>query len=243
MRIVAILMMLVGANPLFADDHTASETAYGMAFEFRATNPAAVAGSMQSFMASEYGQNRQVSVSLVQNVSNGTNMATHQINVLYPTPETMEASAARNSASADWMRYMMTLRESIEPVGENIFTIEMAKLNEDLANTSGTVGMLTTFKVTDAKAFMSAFEKLMSSDTANNWPGDIYFGRVIGAGENEATHWVNAMSKDMATLLKANTAMMSSKDMATYSRGVADAREFVSQSIQRVALAFPLETE
>ena len=95
----------------------------------------------------------------------------------------------------------------------------------------------------NAKEFMSAFEKLMSSDTANNWPGDIYFGRVIGAGENEATHWVNAISKDMATLLKANTAMMSSKDMATYSRGVADAREFVSQSIQRVALAFPLEAE
>ena len=243
MRIAAILMMLVGTNPLFADDHTTSATAYGMAFEFTATNPAAVAGSMRSFMASEYGQNRQVSVSLVQNVSNGTNMATHQINVLYPTPETMEASAARNSASADWMRYMMTMRDSIEPVGENLFTIEMAKLNEGLANTSGTVGMLTTFKVTDAKAFMSAFEKLMSSDMANNWPGDIYFGRVIGAGENEATHWVNAMSKDMATLLKANTAMMSSKDMATYSRGVADAREFVSQSIQRVALAFPLEAE
>ena len=243
MRIAAILMMLVGANPLFADDHTASETAYGMAFEFRATNPAAVAGSMQSFMASEYGQNRQVSVSLVQNVSNGTNMATHQINVLYPTPETMEASAARNSASADWMRYMMTMRDSIEPVGENLFTIEMAKLNEGLANTPGAVGMLTTFQVTNAKEFMSAFEKLMSSDTANNWPGDIYFGRVIGAGENEATHWVNAISKDMATLLKANTAMMSSKDMATYARGVADAREFVSQSIQRVALAFPLEAE
>lgn len=243
MRIVAILMMLVGANPLFADDHTASETAYGMAFEFRATNPAAVAGSMQSFMASEYGQNRQVSVSLVQNVSNGTNIATHQINVLYPTPETMEASAARNSASADWMRYMMTMRDSIEPVGENLFTIEMAKLNEGLANTPGAVGMLTTFQVTNAKEFMSAFEKLMSSDTANNWPGDIYFGRVIGAGENEATHWVNAISKDMATLLKANTAMMSSKDMATYARGVADAREFVSQSIQRVALAFPLEAE
>ena len=243
MRIVAILMMLVGANPLFADDHTASETAYGMAFEFRATNPAAVAGSMQSFMASEYGQNRQVSVSLVQNVSNGTNMATHQINVLYPTPETMEASAARNSASADWMRYMMTMRDSIEPVGENLFTIEMAKLNEGLANTPGAVGMLTTFQVINAKEFMSAFEKLMSSDTANNWPGDIYFGRVIGAGENEATHWVNAMSKDMATLLKANTAMMSSKDMAAYSKEVANAREFVSQSVQRVALAFPLEAE
>ena len=243
MRIAAILMMLVGTNPLFADDHTASETAYGMAFAFTATNPAAVAGSMQSFMASEYGQNRQVSVSLVQNVSNGTNMATHQINVLYPTPETMEASAARNSASADWMRYMMTMRDSIEPVGENLFTIEMAKLNEGLANTSGTVGMLTTFKVTDAKAFMSAFERLMSSDMANNWPGDIYFGRVIGAGENEATHWVNAMSKDMATLLKANTAMMSSEDMAAYSKEVADAREFVSQSVQRVALAFPLEAE
>ena len=137
---------------------------------------------------------------------------------------------------------MMTMRDSIEPVGENL-TIEMAKLNEGLANTPGAVGMLTTFQVTNAKEFMSAFEKLMSSDTANNWPGDIYFGRVIGAGENEATHWVNAISKDMATLLKANTAMMSSKDMATYSRGVADAREFVSQSIQRVALAFPLEAE
>jgi len=37
--------------------------------------------------------------------------------------------------------------------------------------------------------------------------------------------------------------MMGTKDMATYSRAVADAREVVSQSIQRVALAFPLPSE
>ena len=243
MRIFATLLTLLSASSIFADDHTSNETAYGMAFEFRATNPSAVAGSMRSFMATESGQNRLVSVSLVQNVSNGTNMATHQINVLYPSPETMETNNARNAASADWARYMRTMRESIEPVGENLFTIEMAKLNEDLANTPGTVGMLTTFKVTDSAAFMKAFEKLMESETATNWPGDIYFGRVIGAGENEATHWVNALSKDMATLLNANTAMMGTKDMATYSRAVADAREVVSQSIQRVALAFPLPSE
>jgi len=36
---------------------------------------------------------------------------------------------------------------------------------------------------------------------------------------------------------------MGTKDMATYSKSVADAREVVSQSIQRVALAFPLATE
>ena len=243
MKKLVMMIMLLGASSIFADDHTSSQTGYGMAFEFRATNPAAVAGSMRSFMATESGQNRLVGVSLVQNISNGTNMATHQINVLYPSPKTMEANNARNAGSADWMRYMMTMRESIEPVGENLFTIEMAKLNEDLANTPGSVGMLTTFKVTDPGTFMKAFEKLMSSDTANNWPGDIYFGRVIGAGENEATHWINALSKDMATLLNANTAMMGSKDMAAYSKAVADSREVVSQSIQRVALAFPLASE
>jgi hypothetical protein len=243
MKNLLMLFTLLGASTVLADNHTARETAYGMAFEFRATNPSAVAGSMRSFMATESGQSRLVSVSLVQNVSNGTNMATHQINVLYPSPETMEANNARNAASADWARYMRTMRESIEPVSENLFTIEMAKLNEDIANTPGTVGMLTTFKVSDPAAFMKAFEKLMSSETANNWPGDIYFGRVIGAGENEATHWINALSKDMATLLNANTALMGTKEMATYSKSVADAREVVSQSIQRVALAFPLATE
>ena len=243
MKNLLMLFTLLGASTVLADNHTARETAYGMAFEFRATNPSAVAGSMRSFMATESGQSRLVSVSLVQNVSNGTNMATHQINVLYPSPETMEANNARNAASADWARYMRTMRESIEPVSENLFTIEMAKLNEDIANTPGTVGMLTTFKVSDPAAFMKAFEKLMSSETAYNWPGDIYFGRVIGAGENKATHWINALSKDMATLLNANTALMGTKDMATYSKSVADAREVVSQSIQRVALAFPLATE
>ncbi len=243
MKNLLMLFTLLGASTVLADNHTASETAYGMAFEFRATNPSAVAGSMRSFMATESGQSRLVSVSLVQNVSNGTNMATHQINVLYPSPETMEANNARNAASADWARYMRTMRESIEPVSENLFTIEMAKLNEDIANTPGTVGMLTTFKVSDPAAFMKAFEKLMSSETATKWPGDIYFGRGLGAGENEATHWINALSKDMATLLNANTALMGTKDMATYSKSVADAREVVSQSIQRVALAFPLAIE
>ena len=61
------------------DDHAAPETAYGMAYQITATNPAAVVGSMQQFMASPSGQNNPVSVTLVQNISNGDNMATPRV--------------------------------------------------------------------------------------------------------------------------------------------------------------------
>jgi len=57
------------------------------------------------------------------------------------------------------------------------------------------------------------------------------FGRVTGAGDNKATRRFKALSKDTATLLNANTALMNTKDMATYSNAVADARQVGSQSI------------
>ena len=98
------------------DDHAAPETAYGMAYQITATNPAAIVGSMQQFMASPSGQNNPVSVTLVQNISNGDNMATHQINVVYPSLAVMEQSSAANAQSADWMRYMTTLSRSAEQV-------------------------------------------------------------------------------------------------------------------------------
>jgi len=54
---------------------------------------------------------------------------------------------------------------------------------------------------------------------------------VTGAGDNKATRRFKALSKDTATLLNDNTALMNTKDMATYSNAVADARQVGSQSI------------
>ena len=75
-------MFAVASFSALSDDYLAPEKAYGMAYLITATNPAAVVGSMKQFMASPSGQNIPVSVALVQNICNGDNMATHQINVV-----------------------------------------------------------------------------------------------------------------------------------------------------------------
>jgi hypothetical protein len=151
----------------------------------------------------------------------------------------MEQSSAANAQSADWMRYMTTLSRSADRVSENMFSMEMAKINANLSGQAGTVSMLTLMSVSDPGAFMKAFEKLMASSAASDFPGDIYFGRIIGAGENPATHWVNARARNMTDLMSGNEALMQSKDMAAYRRAVSDARAVQSVSIQRTALSFP----
>ena len=153
---------------------------------------------MKQFMASPSGQNIPVSVALVQNISNGDNMATHQINVVYPSLEVMEQSNAAYAQSADGMRYMTTLRQSADHVSENMLSMEMAKMNVDLSGQTGTVSMLTLMSVSDPATFTKAFQKLMASSSAGDFPGDIYFGRIIGAGENPATHWINASVRNMS---------------------------------------------
>ena len=234
-----VAALAVASFSALSDDHLAPEKTYGMAYLITATNPAAVVGSMKQFMASPSGQNIPVSVALVQNISNGDNMATHQINVVYPSLEVMEQSNAANAQSADWMRYMTTLRQSADHVSENMFSMEMAKMNVDLSGQTGTVSMLTLMSVSDPATFTKAFQKLMASSSAGDFPGDIYFGRIIGAGENPATHWINASARNMSDLMSGNEALMQSKDMAAYLRAVSDARAVQSVSIQRTALSFP----
>ena len=137
-----------------------------MAFQLNVNNPAAVVGSMQSFMNSETGKNRQVGVSLVQIIANGASEATHQINVFYPSLDVIERNAAQNAQSADWARYMNTMSESAERVSENMFSVQMSHVNQDVANQPGATSMLTMIKVTDPSTYIESMKQMMSSDAA-----------------------------------------------------------------------------
>ena len=237
-KLTVLLSLALSPLTLIADHHASTTANYGMADQFAVTNPAAVVGSMQTFMNSETGKNRQVGVSLVQIISNGESKATHQINVFYPSLDEIERNSARNAQSVDWARYMNTMSESAERVSENMFSVQMSQVNQDVANQPGSTSMLTMVKVTDPSTYIKAMEKMMSSEAAAAFPGAIYFGQIIGGGENPATHWVNIVAADMASLISANQTMMQSDDFAKYRTSVASAREVVSQSLQRIALTF-----
>jgi hypothetical protein len=88
--------------------------------------------------------------------------------------------------------------------------------------------MLTLMSVSDPDTLIKAFQKLMASSSVGDFPGDIYFSRIIGAGENPATHWINASARNMWELMSGNEALMQSKDIAAYLRAVSDARAFQS---------------
>ena len=70
-KLTLLLSLALSPVMLIADHHASTTANYGMAYQFAVTNPAAVVGSMQSFMNSETGKNRPVGVSLVQIISNG----------------------------------------------------------------------------------------------------------------------------------------------------------------------------
>ena len=55
---------------------------------------------------------------------------------------------------------MNTMRESAERVSENMFSVQMSKVNQDVANQPGSTSMLTMVKVTDPPTYMKAMKKM-----------------------------------------------------------------------------------
>ncbi|MFL2536538.1 MAG: hypothetical protein ACJ0RQ_10040 [Candidatus Azotimanducaceae bacterium] len=109
---------------------------------------------------------------LVQNMVNGDYSSTHQVSVFYPTTEAMDQSFALNASSPDWSKFQGEVRASAQAEWENVYAIQMAKVKKDPTTLDNAVSIVYNMTVTDAAAYVAAFETLLASDEAKAFPGN-----------------------------------------------------------------------
>lgn len=220
-----LFCFLVEANaaPLF----------YGQSYGFIVSDPARFVAAMDEYRASEAGQKSPAMPVLVQNMVNGDYSSTHQVSVFYPSTEAMDQSLALNASSPDWRKFQDEVRESAQTEWENVYAIQMAKVNKDPTTLDNAVSIVYSMTVTDAAAYVEAFQTLLASDEVKAFPGNIYLGQNIASGNVPGTHFVTFVAESSGELIEHVMNIQSSPAMSAYGKAVADFRTVESTNMFR----------
>jgi hypothetical protein len=213
----------------------AQPTIFGQYYSIVVSDPGAVVDAMTKYRASATGQKMQSSVTLSQNIANGELEGTHSINVFYPSTEAMDATMRLASGSSDAVEFQNAMRGAARLEAENLFTMLISKLNRE--GMENPASMLFGLNVTDQAAFMKALTKLLDSNAAAEFPGNMFFGQIIAMGDTEGTHWVSFQAPSVGTLLAGVDTFMKSSDFAAYAKNADSFREVTSRMVNRQILA------
>ena len=225
----AILLLL----SCFLVEASAAPLFYGQSYGFVVSDPARFVAAMDEYRASKAGQQSPAMPVLVQNMVNGDYSSTHQVSVFYPTTEAMDQSFALNASSPDWRKFQGEVRASAQSEWENVYAIQMAKVKKDPTTLDNAVSIVYNMTVTDAAAYLVAFEALLASDEAEAFPGNIYLGQNIASGSMPGTHFVTFVAESTGELIEHVMKIQSSSAMAAYGKAVADVRTVESINMFR----------
>ena len=159
-------------------------------FDMIVTDPAGVVAAMDKLQACPTGQQSTARVILNQYLANGESLATHQILVVYPSTEEMDANIARNALSPDWAEFLTEMQEvaTVEAEGVGKILAVGGDINNSVATAIGRTNMYYQMSVSDPAAYASAWSDFTS---ANADTGVIsYLSGVVAFGSNPSTHVV-----------------------------------------------------
>ena len=160
-------------------------------YDMIVTDPAGVVGAMNKFQASQTGQQSTARVFLNQYIANGESLATHQILVVYPSSEEMDANILRNTTSPDWAEFLADMQEVATVEAEAVGQILAmgGDVDSPVATAPGRTNVYFQMSVSDPAAYASAWSDFTS---ANAGTGVVsYLSSVAAFGSNPSTHVVN----------------------------------------------------
>ena len=182
-KLLLTLMLTLSSQQLLAQQF--------QTFDMIVTDPAGVVAAMNKFQASPTGQQSTASVYLNQYIANGESLATHQILVVYPSSEEMDANILRNATSPDWAVFLSEMQEvaTVEAEGVGQILAMGGDVDSPVATAPGRTNMYFQMSVSDPAAYASAWSDFTS---ANAGAGVVsYLSSVAAFGSNPSTHVVN----------------------------------------------------
>lgn len=234
-RILLLCLTTILSGTALADSH-AQPTVYGQYFAIVVSDPEAVVAAMTKYRKSATGQKLSSTVALNANIANGRDQATHTVSVFYTSAAAMEADMAASMGSSDRAAFVDAMNNAATIEAENVFTQTNARTNDESVGGPGSANMLFGLTVFDAERYSKELDKILNSDAAAAFPGNMSSGTVVAMGEVPGTHWVAFQAKDMATLLSGVEAFMSSSDFAEYAEDASEFRRVEGRYISRNVL-------
>jgi hypothetical protein len=174
---------------VFCFSQTASAQ-YFQSFDFNVSNPLGVVAAMNKFMDSPSGQQSEATVYLNQYVANGYDTATHQILVVYPTADSMDADLARNATAPEWMTFLTEIQQAAQLESEGMGQILAVggNLNSPLMLPgSGRVLVSSRMKVSDPATYASAWTDFTALNASSS-DSVAYLSSVPAYGDYPGTH-------------------------------------------------------
>ena len=182
-KLLFTLMLTVSSQQLLAQPF--------QTFDMIVTDPAGVVAAMNKLQASPTGQQSTARVFLNQYIANGESLATHQILVVYPSSEEMDANILRNATSPDWAEFLADMQEvaTVESEGVGQILAMGGDVDSPLVTAPGRTNMYFQMSVSDPAAYASAWSDFTS---ANAGTGVVsYLSSVAAFGSNPTTHVVS----------------------------------------------------
>ena len=182
-KLLLTLMLTLSSQQLLAQQF--------QTFDMVVTDPAGVIAAMNKLQASPTGQQSTARVFLNQYIANGESLATHQILVVYPSSEEMDANILRNATSPDWAEFLADMQEvaTVESEGVGQILAMGGDVDSPLVAAPGRTNMYFQMSVSDPAAYASAWSDFTS---ANAGTGVVsYLSSVAAFGSNPTTHVVS----------------------------------------------------
>ena len=201
-------------------------------FDLIVTDPAGVVAAMNKLQASSTGRQSTSNVSLRQYLANGESLATHQIVVIYPTTDDMDADITRNSVSSDWATFLAEMQEvaTVEAEGMGMLLATGGDVDSSVATALGRTTVYYQMSVSDPAEYASAWSDFTS---ANADTGVIsYLSSVLAFGSNPSTHVVSNVYSSPGEALANDPTSYEGWD--SFSERVSDIRTIEGRAITTV---------
>ena len=159
-------------------------------YDLVVSNPAGVVAAMNKFVESPVGQQSTAAVYLNQYIANGAYQATHQILVVYPSPQEMDANLARNAAAPEWAEFMSEMNQvsQIESEGVGQILAVGGDLNSPLLTDPNRSSIYYQLSVSDPAAYASAWSDFTEANADRGIVS--YLSSITAFGSHPATHVV-----------------------------------------------------
>ena len=137
-------------------------------FDMIVTAPAGVVAAMNKLQSSPTGQQSTATVNLFQYIANGESLATHQILVVYPSTEAMDADLLRNASSPDWAVFLSEIQgvATVEAEGVGQILAMGGDIDNPVATAPGRTNVYYQMTVSDPATYASAWADFTSANAA-----------------------------------------------------------------------------
>lgn len=182
-------------------------------FSMEPQNLAKLQAATDALLNSPTGKTIPGTVSLMVNLVDGNDPATHSFITAFDSIAAREAFFQKLQADAAWAQFLDAYTPLTEPGATSRMTF-LKSWGEE--SDKDVVWQIHAFSVTDDAAFSAALDAFLASDTGKRFPGQVRLSAVSASGMTDVTHLISVGFESEAEGETWGDGMVTTSDWAAY---------------------------